>query len=67
MDAASGPGPRPDQTAVADGDDGLVEEHELVLGDGPLELEAGLCAHASGPCESSQSVAADVGGVRPRS
>src|SRR6185503_8588408 len=56
-----------DETAVAHRDDRLVVQDELVLDDRLLELEAGVDAHASVPCASSHSVAADEGGVRPRS
>ena len=57
----------PDEATVARRDDGLVVQNELVLGDGLLKLETPVGTHASGPCESSQSVAAELGGVRPRS
>jgi hypothetical protein len=55
------------KTAVAHRDDRLVVQDELVLDDGLLQLEAPVDGHASVPCASSHSVAADDGGVRPRS
>ena len=57
----------PDEATVARRDDRLVMQDELVLGDGLLQLETPIGAHASGPWASSQSVAAELGGVRPRS
>ena len=55
-----------DERAVARRHDRLVMEHQLVLDDRLLQLEANVEGHASVLCASSHSVADAVGGVRPR-